>query len=48
MFVKETIEIIKQEAPANLTWKFLQDTTERHEIAPLRTTYDGLRFIFSK
>jgi len=48
MFVKETIEIIKQEAPANLIWKFLQDTTERHEIAPLRSTYEGLRFIFSK
>jgi len=48
MFVKETIEIINKEAPAYLTWKFLQDTTERHEIAPLRSTYEGLRFIFSK
>ena len=48
MFVKETIEIIKKEAPTNLAWKFLQDTTERHEIAPLRSTYEGLRFIFSK
>jgi predicted alpha/beta superfamily hydrolase len=48
MFVKETVEIIRKEAPIGLTWKFLQDTTERHEIAPLRSTYEGLRFIFSK
>ena len=48
MLVKETIDIIKKEAPANLIWKFKQDTTERHEIAPLRSTYEGLRFIFSK
>lgn len=48
MLVKETIEIIKKEAPASLIWKFKQDTTERHEIAPLRSTYEGLRFIFSK
>ena len=48
MLVKETIEIIKKVAPANLIWKFKQDTTERHEIAPLRSTYEGLRFIFSK
>lgn len=48
MFVKETVEIIRKEAPIGLTWKYLQDTTERHEIAPLRSTYEGLRFIFSK
>ena len=48
MFVKETVEIMEKYAPFNLEWKFLQDTTERHEIAPLRSTYEGLRFIFSK
>jgi len=48
MLVKETFDIIKKEAPANLIWKFKQDTTERYEIAPLRSTYKGLRFIFSK
>jgi predicted alpha/beta superfamily hydrolase len=48
MLVKETIEVIKKEAPIGLIWEFRQDTTERHEIAPLRSTYEGLRFIFSK
>lgn len=48
MLVRETISIIKKEAPVTLSWKFKQDPTERHEIAPLRSTYDGLRFIFSK
>ncbi len=47
MLVKETIAIIERDAPVNLSWRFLQDTTERHEIAPLRSTYEGLRFIFS-
>jgi len=47
MFVKETIAIIKKVAPPGLIWQFKQDTTERHEIAPLRSTYEGLRFIFS-
>jgi len=48
MFIKETIEIMQIHSPVNLDWRFLQDTTERHEIAPLRSTYEGLRFIFSK
>jgi predicted alpha/beta superfamily hydrolase len=48
MFVNETVEILRKEAPPGLIWKFKQDTTERHEIAPLRSTYEGLRFIFSK
>ena len=47
MLVRETIAIIKKEAPVGLIWQFKQDTTERHEIAPLRSTYEGLRFIFS-
>jgi len=47
MIVKETIAIIKKEDPPGLIWQFKQDTTERHEIAPLRSTYEGLRFIFS-
>lgn len=46
MLVRETISIIKNEAPITLTWKFKQDPTERHEIAPLKSTYEGLRFIF--
>ncbi len=48
MLVKETIAIIRKVAPVTLKWKFRQDPTERHEIAPLKSTYDGLRFIFSE
>jgi predicted alpha/beta superfamily hydrolase len=48
MNVKETIEIFKKEAPDGLKWKFKQDTTETHEISPLKSTYDGLRFIYLK
>jgi predicted alpha/beta superfamily hydrolase len=48
MNVKETIEVFKKEAPDGLKWKFKQDTTETHEISPLKSTYDGLRFIYLK
>jgi len=48
MFVNETIDIFKKEAPAGLRWEFKKDTTETHEIAPLRSTYEGLRYIYSK
>jgi predicted alpha/beta superfamily hydrolase len=48
MNVKETIEVFKKEAPKGLNWKFKQDTTETHEISPLKSTYDGLRFIYLK
>jgi predicted alpha/beta superfamily hydrolase len=48
MNVKETIEIFNKNAPKGLNWKFKQDTTETHEISPLKSTYDGLRFIYLK
>lgn len=46
MLVRETVDIIRKNAPLNLTWQFKQDASERHEIAPLRSTYDGLRYFF--
>lgn len=47
MFVNEMIEIFTKEAPAGLKWEFKKDTTETHETAPLRSTYEGLRYICS-
>jgi predicted alpha/beta superfamily hydrolase len=47
MLVKETIDIFKKEAPTELRWEFKKDTTETHEIASLRSTYEGLRYIYS-
>ncbi|RPI46768.1 MAG: alpha/beta hydrolase [Bacteroidetes bacterium] len=46
MYVHETVDILKKNAPAGLQWSFRMDTTGTHETAPIRSTLEGLRWFF--